>query len=152
MKWTQVAFSNNGGIRRTLFAGEITMGDIYEILPFDNTLVLMECTGRQVQEIADVIAEKGGAATSGISFKIVDHKAVDVKVAGEPLDLDKMYWMVTNDYLSYGNDYYLPLIYAQDKEMLNVNLRDMAMDYIKSESEKGHKIESSLKKEVYYEK
>ena len=154
---TDFAVSNVGGIRRDLFAGDITMGDIFEILPFDNTLVILEMTGKQVEELADVIAQKGGAVTSGISFGIEEDdgelEADDIYINGMPLDEHKIYTVVTNDYLSYGNDYFTPFKTATNRVELPDKLRDVVIAYIIKVSAMDNKpIQSSIKHDIYVKK
>ena len=50
---TQVAIQNGGGLRRTLEEGNITMGDMYEIMPFDNALVTMDLKGLDLKKAID---------------------------------------------------------------------------------------------------
>lgn len=46
-----VAFTNTGGLRTSIPAGEITMGQLYEVIPFDNPVVIVELTGAQIKEV-----------------------------------------------------------------------------------------------------
>ena len=148
---TDFALTNIGGIRRDLYEGPITVSDIYEILPFDNTLVILGFTGKQIQQIADIIAQKGGASTSGISFEIDDDEADDVLINGVPLDENKIYYLVTNDYLSYGNDYFTPLGESISRLNLPDKMRDVMIRYVISQTEKNQPVRSSLKNEIYVE-
>jgi 2',3'-cyclic-nucleotide 2'-phosphodiesterase (5'-nucleotidase family) len=64
---TQVHFSlvNHGGLRTSLPKGKITVRNIFELMPFENELVLLKLTGSQVSELADYIASRGGEGVSG---------------------------------------------------------------------------------------
>ncbi len=99
-----ISYFNYGGIRTFLPEGEITVGKIYELIPFENQLVFLKLNGRQVQEFLDTIAEKGGDSVAGVRFAISNEKAVRVKVNGQPLQNDKTYWLATNDYVAQGGD------------------------------------------------
>ncbi|MFI3296327.1 MAG: 5'-nucleotidase C-terminal domain-containing protein [bacterium] len=126
-----MAITNTGGIRRNLFAGNITIGDIYEILPFDNSLVILEYKGADLLDLADAVAAKGGEALSGMSLDIVDGKAENVMIAGAPIDTTRTYQVVTTDYLSWGNDNLTPLSRHINSTALNMMMRDAMIKYVK---------------------
>jgi 2',3'-cyclic-nucleotide 2'-phosphodiesterase (5'-nucleotidase family) len=99
------ALMNMGGIRLgSLPAGTITRGRIFELMPFDNLLVLLKLNGSQVQNLLSDIAAKGGWPISGGSYTISDKKAVDIKINGKPLDPEKIYVLATSDYIANGGD------------------------------------------------
>ena len=144
-----MAITNVGGIRRTLYAGDITVGDIFEILPFDNALVVLDYKGSDILALADAIAAKGGEATYGISFGMRDGRAVDVRVGGTAVDTARTYRVVTNDYLSFGNDYLEPLARYTASEPLGLFLRDVAIEYVCRRTAEGKSVESELTHDVY---
>ena len=127
-----VAISNIGGIRSTMYSGEVTVGDIYKILPFDNAMVVLQMRGSTLDSLATDIAVKGGAALAGMTFSVEsDTTAVDVMVGCEPIDPNKIYRVVTNDYLSWGNDGFKAMSRYESATALNVMLRDAMLHYIK---------------------
>src|ERR1700741_1349144 len=74
---------NNGGLRTSLPQGELTVGKIFELMPFDNELILVELTGPKTLEMLNFIAEKGGIPVSGITMKIEKSRAKDIKINGK---------------------------------------------------------------------
>ncbi|MBO8163805.1 MAG: 5'-nucleotidase C-terminal domain-containing protein [Brevibacillus sp.] len=124
-----VALTNGGGIRVQLPAGEITKKDLYSLLPFPNTLVVVEVTGEELKQALEngVSQVEEGAGRfpqiSGMSFVYnpdnpVGERVVEVKVGGEPLDPNKTYKVATNDFLASGGDGYESL----KKEFFNTGL------------------------------
>jgi 2',3'-cyclic-nucleotide 2'-phosphodiesterase (5'-nucleotidase family) len=105
-----IAIQNAGGIRAGLPAGEVTVGDIYTALPWDNTIVVVEMEGWQVRQLLDFIAQRlggrGFAQVSGVRFEISSQRATYIRVGGEPLDSDRVYRVATSDYLYDGGDGY----------------------------------------------
>jgi 2',3'-cyclic-nucleotide 2'-phosphodiesterase (5'-nucleotidase family) len=111
-----VALQNSGGLRADLPAGEITRGSIYEIMPFDNTLVTLELTGA---ELVTVLEEglKYGRVTqaSGLRYQFDPdrpemQRVVEVTLArGEPLDRTKTYRIAVNNFMATGGDNYVTL-------------------------------------------
>ena len=99
-----VSFINYGGIRTSLPKGEITVGKIFELMPFENEMVFIKLTGDQLQQFYDIVAGKGGDGVGGVKFAISNEKAKNVIIRGEKLVSDKKYWMVTSDYSANGGD------------------------------------------------
>ena len=99
-----VSFYNYGGIRSIIPQGEINVGHVFELMPFENTLVFLELDGQQMQEFFNYIAAKGGDSMGGARFVISNKKATNVSIGGEKLQADKNYWLVTNDYVANGDD------------------------------------------------
>lgn len=99
-----VSFFNYGGIRTSLPKGEITVGKIFELMPFENEMVFIQLTGEQLQQFYDIVAKYGGDSVGGTRFVISNGKAKNVFVDGKKLDTEEKYWMVTNDYVANGGD------------------------------------------------
>jgi hypothetical protein len=94
--------TNIGGIRNDLSAGPITVGKLYEILPFENTLWVAQISGRVLQDIFDQLAVSRGEPVAGARFKIdrKNRKAIDIQIGGQALSLKRSYYLGTNDYLA----------------------------------------------------
>eukprot|EP00727_Mastigamoeba_balamuthi_P009444 m51a1_g5121 5'-nucleotidase, putative (553) ;mRNA; f:376755-378939 len=112
---TQICFMNAGGIRTDLGLGgkpsrDITWGDTYSVLPFDNTLVVMNLTGFDVLVVLERGAKltKGLVATAGLTYKwwntAASYGVTDVMVGGRPLDYRASYRVVTNNFLAQAGD------------------------------------------------
>lgn len=105
---TQVAFMNSGGIRAPLPKGPITLGMVYTMLPFENTLVTFECSGEELQAILDFAASRNGKSgslqVSGLEYTVEAGRARDIRVAGRPLMPAGRYSVTTIDYVAQGND------------------------------------------------
>lgn len=125
-----MAVTNIGGIRRPLYKGNITIGDVFEILPFDNSLLVFEYKGEDLLALADAIAAKGGESIAGMTLTINGEKAENVKINGEPIDSVRIYKVITTDYLSWGNDQLEPLANYINSTPLNMMMRDAMFDYV----------------------
>jgi 2',3'-cyclic-nucleotide 2'-phosphodiesterase (5'-nucleotidase family) len=95
-----IAFMNHGGVRiNRMAAGPITRGMVYEVMPFDNQLVIVPVKGEVLRQYIDrLAAEGGGGGVAGLSYRITGKQAVDVMIQGKPLDLGATYMMVNSDY------------------------------------------------------
>ncbi|MGB3368707.1 MAG: 5'-nucleotidase C-terminal domain-containing protein [Acidaminobacteraceae bacterium] len=112
-----VAFTNGGGIRSSIPAGQVTKGDILTVLPFGNTVRVIELKGSDIwaaiENGVDEYPEAKGAFPhiAGMTVKFdstleAGKKVTEIKVAGEMIDLEKTYTMATNDFLVAGGDGY----------------------------------------------
>ena len=108
-----LAFTNSGGLRADLAAGTITRGAVYDIIPFDNTLVLVRLTGRQVRELLeDGLAHGRISQQSGLRYRFDlsrprDGRLLAVTLAdGSPLDEARTYTVAVNNFMASGGDNY----------------------------------------------
>ncbi len=149
------AIMNNGGIRlNTLAAGDITLGKIFELAPFDNTLVLMTVPGKVMQELCDHISTLGGWPVSHISWQIKDlpagqvgKKAINVLIDGKALDVNSNYKILTNDYVANGGDY-CEMLRPLRQQTNGYLLRDALIDYFTGFTKAGKKISSQIENRV----
>lgn len=113
----QIAITNGGGIRASIPAGNITMQDMITVFPFGNTVMVKEIKGSDIKAalehgVSEFPNEKGAFPhTSGMTFTLNAYKEAgdrisDIKVNGEPIDLNKTYTMATNDFMAVGGDGY----------------------------------------------
>ncbi len=146
-----ISYFNYGGIRTFLPKGEITVGKIFELMPFDNEMVFLKLTGNQVQEFLNGIAAKGGDSVGGVRFTISDNKATGITVDGQNLNPDNEYWLVTNDYVASGGDGYNVLTRRQ--EMVNTGklIRDAIIDYMERKHKNQEEIHVELDDRISYE-
>jgi len=139
-----IGIVNLGGLRTVVPAGNITVGKVFELMPFENELVILWLKGDKLDELLQYFASMGGEGVSGLRM-VIDHgKAVNETVDGKPLDKDKLYTIATNDYLAGGNDKMIQLAQHIKRVNTGIKVRDMLLDYIKNETRKGNKIQSKL--------
>ncbi|HRH66362.1 MAG TPA: 5'-nucleotidase [Bacteroidia bacterium] len=131
---------NNGGLRKGLPKGTITKGDVYELMPFENELVVLTMTGDIVKKIFNFIASKDGAPVSGVRFQIQDRQAVNITIQGNPFDSTKTYKVVTSDYLANGGDQFSLFAEATQREQTGIKVRDAIMQYLYIQGKTEEKI------------
>jgi 2',3'-cyclic-nucleotide 2'-phosphodiesterase (5'-nucleotidase family) len=127
-----IGLLNLGGLRTDIGSGEITIGLVYELMPFENKLSILYVTGTELKTILDEIAVIGGEPISGVRFRIVNNKAEDIVVSGQPIGYDKMYTIATNDYLVNGGGFIPELWKIQKKDETNLLIRDIILEYVKN--------------------
>lgn len=109
---TEIAVTNGGGIRRSLEQGDVTIGDMYEILPFDNTIVTLDVKGSDLYGIIEHGINTEGFAWGQYAGIKVWYNPEDGKVSsirlndGTKIDMDKYYSVAINDFMLTGGDKY----------------------------------------------
>lgn len=135
---TDFAIQNSGGIRTDLPAGVIAKKNIYEILPFDNSITVLTLKGSDVQALFDFIATvpqgKGAfpQVSDGVKFTINYNtgKCENILIHGKPIDPNYNYKIATNSFMATGGDGYAAFTKAIDKFETSVFQRDAFIDYI----------------------
>jgi 2',3'-cyclic-nucleotide 2'-phosphodiesterase (5'-nucleotidase family) len=135
-----VSYFNYGGIRTYLPEGEITVGKIFELMPFENEMVFVELNGSQMKEFLDFIAAKGGDSESGARFTISNGKAKNITIEGKVLEPTKKYWLVTNDYVAGGGDGLELLTKRSGFINTGKKIRDIIIAYMEEKQSDGKKI------------
>ncbi len=122
---------NYGGIRATIAKGNITTRTAYDIMPFENNAVVLGLKGDAVYDLANfIIANKVAHPLSGIEI-FVDKNLIikDLKINNKSVDKNKLYYLVTNDYLAKGGDKMDFLLKATENYSLDYKLRNMFIAY-----------------------
>lgn len=113
---SDMAFTNNGGIRASIEAGELTAGDIYLIEPFGNQIMEINMTGQAIKDVIEYSYSREGRnqidlQTSGLHYKIITDSTgnltdVELSFNGQPLELDETYNVAIPDYIGSGGSGY----------------------------------------------
>jgi 2',3'-cyclic-nucleotide 2'-phosphodiesterase (5'-nucleotidase family) len=128
-----ICLLNSGGIRSILPKGNVTARTAFEIMPFENSLVVIALKGDQIIEMVDFfIAEKKSHPLAGVTFTIDKNKvAKNILVQGKPVQKETIYYVGTNDYLSNGGDNMNFFKKGVQKFDLQYKLRNILIDYFK---------------------
>jgi 5'-nucleotidase/UDP-sugar diphosphatase len=139
---TQIAIQNIGGIRAPISRGNITFGNVFEVLPFQNTLITLKMTGAQIKKSLErgLVPTIGVVSLSGIRVHLNPSKPPGEQVVsaflpdGTPLDDAKLYSVTTNDFVLAGGDGFTEFANGTDIVDTGISLRDVMVDYIKASS------------------
>ncbi len=136
----QIAFQNGGGIRTSIPAGNINMGNLYEIMPFDNTLFTLEMSGAEVRRVLEYgiknakigMLQYGGLKVKYDFSRPEGRRIVAVTTSdGQALADDKIYRVVTNDFMASGGDGYTMFKQGRNLKDSNLPLRDILVEKIR---------------------
>ena len=128
-----VVLLNFGGIRSTINKGDITTRTAYQIMPFENEVIVAEMKGEALLEMIDYLIEANTAhPISGLELWINDKGEIKkVLVQGAPIDKNKIYYVATNDYLFQGGDNMSFFSAALDSQYLDYKIRNLLIDYFR---------------------
>lgn len=124
-----IAVVNIGGMRCNWGKGNITFKHVFELMPFDNELVVLTLSGQDLLDLCQIFAKNGGEGASGMQIK-VSNGVVTATIAGEAVDPTRQYKVATSDYLSQGNDGMLPLKKSSNIWRSEQKIRDLYIEYI----------------------
>lgn len=148
------AFTNQGGIRSAIDPGDVTFGAAITVIPFSNTLVVMELTGAEIKAALEHGAERTGgllhpSILSGYDLDMsqpAGQRVSNVRIGGEPLDLEKTYKVTINSFTASGGDGHEVLKNAKgprvDTGFVDI---DVLVAYFKKYSPIERKLEGRIK-------
>jgi len=131
------AFMNYGGIRLPdIAAGPVTQGKIFELMPFDNLMVLLKVKGSLLKQYLDTLAATESVVESGMTMQIVNKTAQQIMIGGKPLDLNADYTIVHSDYVVINTN----LLKSIKRNTNGYLLREALLDYVKLFNSQNKKI------------
>ncbi|MBW3643669.1 MAG: 5'-nucleotidase C-terminal domain-containing protein [Actinobacteria bacterium] len=146
-----VALTNAGGLRADIDAGPITLEEIYAVLPFNNTLVVMDLTGAQLLQVLEEGAGSryGTVQVSGLRWAFdpdapFGDRVASVTVNGAPLDPSATYRVATNNFMAAGGDQFATLTEGTNVVDTGVNLVDTVVRHLQGNSPVDPLVEGRL--------
>jgi 2',3'-cyclic-nucleotide 2'-phosphodiesterase (5'-nucleotidase family) len=148
----EFAFTNAGGLRADIDAGDITLEEVYAVLPFNNTLVTMSLTGEQVVQVLEEGANSryGTVQVSGLTWSYDAGAPFGDRVTsatlpdGTPLDPNATYRIATNNFMAGGGDAFHTLTQGTDTVDTGINLVDTVVRHLEANSPVGPQVEGRL--------
>ena len=138
---TELALTNTLGIRADVPAGDITLDDLYNSMPFDNTITTMFLSGREIQELLDYVSDRSTergcqsqAQIAGMSFDMICDvdmpRAENILIGGRELDEDGTYELATNNYIAHGGSGFEVLERNTTQVDTGISIRDVVQSAI----------------------
>ncbi|MGS2738283.1 5'-nucleotidase C-terminal domain-containing protein [Sinomicrobium sp. M5D2P17] len=122
---------NFGGIRATMSKGQVTARTAYEVMPFENAIVVLELTADKIQKLITYLAKaKTAHPVNGLQLTLdKDGKVKKFLIAGKPLDKSRHYYIATSDYLMNGGDNMNFFLDPVNTTPLDYRIRNAMIDY-----------------------
>ncbi len=146
--------TNSGGLRQDIDAGAVTVGDLISAFPFPNTIVQLEMKGSDMR----AIFEHGAGLTNGIlqvskgvemvydEGKPVGSRIKTLKIKGVPLDDNKIYKVLTSNFLADGGDGFLTFKKNLSYKNTGVEMLQAMIKYLKKSETYQPKVEGRVRK------
>ncbi|WP_068088339.1 bifunctional metallophosphatase/5'-nucleotidase [Polycladidibacter stylochi] len=153
----EIVIQNGGGLRASIDAGKVTMGEVLTVLPFQNTLATFEMKGAYIKEAlengASKLEEGAGrfAQVAGIKYSFDASKPAGERIValtmadGSPIDEEKVYKVATNNYMRGGGDGYK--VFAEHGENAydyGPGLEMVLADYLKAHKDYQPKLDGRV--------
>ena len=122
------AVINIGGIRTNIGAGDILTKHIYEVMPFENEVIIVKMKGNDLQGLFDYYLKTlKNNPVSHIVIETDQDKITNQLINGKPIEVDKIYYIATSDYLALGGD---NMDYFKKGELIptGIKLRDLFLE------------------------
>lgn len=144
------SFLNLGGVRAEIKSGPVSYRNIFEVMPFDNMVVSFKCNGEFLRRIIETRVEgsRAGLIVAGVNVIYSKKRpnfdrVTSLKIGGKPWDPNKIYTVVTTDFLMQGNAGLNMLMQVPEEDITyhQINLRDAIVHYFKENSPVNTKID-----------
>jgi 2',3'-cyclic-nucleotide 2'-phosphodiesterase/3'-nucleotidase len=139
-----VALQNSGGIRAGLPQGQVTRDMVFEVLPFENTIVTLVLTGAEVRRVLEEWLAAGRVTqVSGIRYRFDLERPAGARVTallgpdGRPFDESRTYRVACNDFMAQGGDGAGTLAHGRDLVNSGISLREALEDRVREASAAG---------------
>jgi 2',3'-cyclic-nucleotide 2'-phosphodiesterase (5'-nucleotidase family) len=131
-----IGLLNFGGIRASISKGDITIGNIFEIMPFDNIITVLKIDDSKIDQLLNYLYEKGGQPLSNATASL-STTTKEMKINSQPLTKNQPIYIVTSDYLSSGGDKMDFLSNPLSKWDTGILIRNVLIDEIRENGKIG---------------
>ena len=124
---------NHGGIRSIISKGDITTRTAFQVMPFENAIVVLNLKGEQVKELLEyLVRNKRAHPIAKLNIELdKDFNLSKAIIDGKPVDYNKNYYVLTNDYLANGGDRMNFFKTNDSLYILDYKIRNALIDYLK---------------------
>ncbi|NMR34815.1 bifunctional NAD pyrophosphatase/5'-nucleotidase [Chryseobacterium aquaticum] len=143
-KNVDAALINIGGIRTTIGKGDILLRNVFEVMPFENEVIIVKIKGTDLQGLFDYYAKNQvNNPVSHLYIETNNGKLSKTLIDGKPVNPSQEYYIATSDYLALGGD---NMKFFSKGELIptGIKLRDLFIEYFKKSSEIDPKEEIRL--------
>jgi 2',3'-cyclic-nucleotide 2'-phosphodiesterase (5'-nucleotidase family) len=124
---------NHGGIRSIISKGNVTTRTAFKVMPFENSIVVLDLKGEKVKELIEyLVRNKRAHPISKLNIELdSEFKLKTTRLNGKHLDFTKNYLVCTNDYLANGGDRMNFFKSPDSLYVLDYKIRNALIDYLK---------------------
>ncbi len=140
----QIAFGTKGGLRADIARGPVTISNMFELMPFENTLVSVTITGEDFERFLTHLARSGGQPIAGMTLTLTSDGCKDVMIQGKPFDRQASYTFISYDYLVDGGDGIEFFSNPVKITRFDLMVRDALIRYVRSLTASGKAIHTVI--------
>ena len=131
---------NFGGIRTSMPSGNVTVGDLYRITPFDNYLTFIMLKGCELRKALEKFTDQFNAPYSGAEITFKNNRVTQILIQGKPIDDNRLYKLVTLNFISDGGDHLLEGVQYEKIEYTTTTFREFLILELKAMTARGEKV------------
>lgn len=143
---------NHNGLRNGIDSGNISKGTIFEVMPFDNEVLLLVLSGSQMTELFNYIATIGGSPISGAELHLDSTIFTKAVINGNTFDSRRSYCIATVDFMYEGGDGFTMLKTPKRVFQTGKLLRDIILEGIEMEYKQSGTIENRNSPRIFHKK
>lgn len=136
--------NHHGGLRANLNAGEITLGEVFQVMPFENEMVLLEVPGDVLLEVVAHINGSGSSMLWPVKFDTGASGPKNISLNGQAISSSSTYIMAISDYLANGGGGFRMLIPLKRLDVKPVKLRDIIAKEIREINARGEEVDEKI--------
>lgn len=134
-KNVDAALINIGGIRTTIGKGDILLKNVFEVMPFENEVIIVKMKGSDLQGLFDYYAKtQVNNPVSHLYIETNNGQLTKTLINGKVIDPNQDYYIATSDYLALGGDN-MKFFSKGESIPTGIKLRDLFIDYFKKNAE-----------------
>ncbi len=146
---TDIALQNSGGIRKSLEAGPIKVRDLWEISPFDNTVLIMRLNGRQLKKLLEwrIKPPRDLLQVSGLTmvYNSRSRQLIKAQVNEQTIQPEKTYTIATNNYITGHMDRFFGLTPTEVKlDTTGIMVRSLLIEAVQQQGKIRSETENRL--------
>lgn len=136
--------TTKGGLRNSLPKGNLTLANLFELMPFENELIVFKLKGTDVAQLCGFIATTNGQPVSGLKLNVKNKQYSNAVINGQPLDISKDYRVLTSDYVAHGGDNCQAFMHPIEEKPLNLKVRTALINAVKATTAASKTINAQL--------
>lgn len=143
-KNVDAALINIGGIRTTIGKGDIMLKNVFEVMPFENEVIIVKFKGSDLQGLFDYYAKnETNNPVSHLYIETQNKQVIKTLINGKPVNPNQDYYVATSDYLALGGDN-MKFFSKGESIPTGIKLRDLFIEYFKKNQQINPKEEVRL--------
>lgn len=147
-KPVDISALTTGGLRAPINKGDITVRQVYELMPFENFIWILELNSEQCRQLFEYLAENKNMAISNSVAVVEGQQLKKFYIDGYAFDPNRTYTLAISDYLANGGDDLTFLKDATRLRKLDLKYRDAIMDYIRELDKEGQTVDADIQGRV----